>query len=250
MGGRTRPLVRAPRIPRRQRPEPRRDHRTLPPLPRPLRGQPCAAARLHREPRDLRQGRHAPRPARVRAPLRHRSRDGRARPARVQREHPRRHDRVADRRRLPHVRPRRRASGRHRSLRRAHLVRRAQLRRLQDRAPGAARQERPFRGLPAGRDGRPAALPRVRARSGGRRRRPRPRHGRQQEARRAGCRRRSPARTERRRAAQTAPRTRPPPRRRRRLRHAGRRRRDARRRRRGERRERSGRRTRCAGAGR
>ena len=47
--------------------------------------------------------------------------------------------------------------GRDRGLHRAHLVRRAQLRRLQDRAAGAARQDGPLGRLPAGRDERAAA---------------------------------------------------------------------------------------------
>ncbi len=143
-------------------------------------------------------------PAGLRAALRHRSRAGRARPARRQREHPRRHDRVADRCRLPHLRVRRRAPGRDRGLLRAHLVRRAQLRRLQDRAAGAARQDRPLGHVPAGRDDRAAARAQVRARGGRRRRAGGPRGGCQQEARRAGGRGRGPARVQPHRQAQAA----------------------------------------------
>ena len=169
MGGGAWPLVRAPRVSRRQRAQSRRDDRAVSALSRALRRQSRAAARLRRQPRHLRQGRHETGAAGLRAPLRGRPRAGRARAARRQREHPRRHDRVAHRGRLPHLRSRRRASGRHRSVHRAHLVRRTQLRRLQDRAPGAARQVGPLGRLPAGRDDRPAARARVRPRGGGRR---------------------------------------------------------------------------------
>ena len=194
MGGGAWPLVRAPRVPRRQRPQSRRDDRALPALSRALRRQSRAPAGLRREPRHLRQGRHEAGPAGLRAPLRGRPRCGRARSARRQREHPRRHDRIADRSHLPHVRPRRRASRRHRGVHRTHLVRRTQLRRLQDRAPGAARQDGPRRVVPSRRDDRSAACARVRPRSGGRRPRDRTRRGSQQEARRAGRRGRSAAR--------------------------------------------------------
>ncbi len=128
-----------------------------------------------------------------------RPRAGRARAARRQREHPRRHDRVAHRGRLltyglDVVRPAViEAFTEHISFaERSYVDFKTE---LQEQLA----KSRPLGRLPAGRDDRSAARARVRPRGGGRRSGARARRGREQEARRAGRRRRGSARAAQRR---------------------------------------------------
>ena len=217
------PFLRAARVPRRQRAQPLHHHRAVPPLPRLRRRAPGAAARLHRQPRHLRQGGRATRsrqaaaratPPRARTPASWRSSQTNA-------ERARRPHGGADRRGLRHLRLE--------AVRPAvievfdeHIVfAEKQLRRPQDRAAGAtwpaAAQTVAYRvaGLQ-----RAAARSRVRGRGGRRRRDAGPRLRREQEARRAGGGGRGAARAHGARAQRGARGRRPRP-----SRRAGRRRR-------------------------
>ena len=140
-------VVRAARVPRRQRPQPVHHHRAVPALPPVLGGPPGAAARLRGQPR-----RRAPRWPRASASASCCA----SSPAEVvtaasSRSSPRNQNVLADLTealigaRLPHVRSRGRAPCGRGGLRRAHRVRREELRRPQDRAagvPGAGRARR------------------------------------------------------------------------------------------------------------